>query len=657
MQNCSAALELDYEKVMEAWPGHFFDSLPSMLVALTSISSMLGHLWLERARLLSLWMAMPSRQHAVSCVCNLRGKRMAREHTEGGFANEKKPLGQNKCSDIVNQKRIDIFYTFCRWISPGAAALMVACYTAFQLEFGYVLQCNEDNFALLNFYILCLLAQFGPWSLSPAKVDILGSAMSFALLLRMIRSTGAANFFAYSNARTAFRLGIGLCTLNHKIQGPWSVLIGLVTAYKNIQLSEQVAGMHAIPALVVVSELFTSSVCWLAYYLVQSWLEEAMSAMLEARSSSSEQSGTKRLLSVLCDGQVTLNANYRIVGDATCFSRILMSQLCAAQATRRYEGANFCDYLAASDKSRFDMFISQGSENDASGSVLAAAPVGSLSVHMVDSAQVKFRVELFHVQFSDLDGAPLHLLGIRDADGRASTPPSSSPASIVHSDRGFEMSTSQASQSASEPGSITRSVLLKSTSREEVGLVAPTITSSNSSGSRTGEHAMATLEFIEIHFDPFTEDFPIGQCNFSFQDLEATEKKQQIPLLTNWIKKDCQRFTDWVRDQVNVLSFGRPPSVPDFGNVKFKMPGRAEMCLVASSCRILVSGEGSLEAGGELSSEDSDFVEVKICMSGFRATRSQSGFGLRRREHSYASARSAGSGGKELPSIKETLTC
>eukprot|EP00931_Biecheleriopsis_adriatica_P066471 TRINITY_DN40814_c0_g1_i1.p1 TRINITY_DN40814_c0_g1~~TRINITY_DN40814_c0_g1_i1.p1 ORF type:complete len:678 (+),score=73.94 TRINITY_DN40814_c0_g1_i1:51-2036(+) len=659
MQNCSVSPELNAEQFMEAWPGHFFESWSSMLVALGSIVSILCHLWSERAQL-KRWMTAVSSGFGPS-ACTTNGKHMTVEGADQ-LADEKKPADVRKprveelCVDLVNQRRVSIYHTFCKWIAPGAVILFVSLYISFQAEFGFILQSSEDNFALLNFYILCLLAQFGPWSLSPALVDIYGSGMSFVLLLRLSRSCGPANFFAFSNSRLAFRLGIGLCTLNHKIQGPWSILTGLVTAYKNIELASQVPGMRVSPALVIVSELFNSSVCWVAYYFVQTWLEEATAAMLDARSSSSEKSGIKRLLSVLCDGQVTLSRDYRIAGDTSSLSRILMSDLGEAQAATRFEGACFSDFLAAPDKSRFESFLTQASASDAAGTSLEHAPAGSLSVHMLDSAQIRFRVELFHVQFCDLNGNPLHLLGIRDVENRSSSPPQSSAASIVHSDRGFEMAMSQASRSVSESGSVTQSVLLKATRWEDIALgAAPRIMSSQSSGSEKSEHKMSGLELIEITVDPFAENLPITQCTFTFQELDEAEDEKQLPSLNQWLAEKDTRFTDWILDQVNLCSNGQPPSVPIFRNVQFRMPGRCDLRLTASICKIICSREEGLESAEERSSDDRDSMDVRICMSGLTSTRLRGSSRMKHKERSSASVRSSGSGPKELPSIHESV--
>lgn len=678
MEKCTAAGEPRDQA--EVWPGHFSDSLSSFLLVVAAISCLFWHLWRERTFIFSLWtkrrrlvqslhqVLRPSAKSASS-----KGKRENASECPRKKEKKEKDAAKQIAQEMLDKRRVQYFEMFVTFMGPITASLITVVLSVYSIEYQVFLPGGEDLFALLHFYVLCLLARYGPFPLSRSMVDTYGSCMSFALFFRICRSSGPANFFGYSSCRLTFRLSIGLCTLNHRIQGPWSLLIGWANAYKHLQFANQLPLLHLHPVLIFVNETFSSSCLWFTYYVMQCLVEQGIEAVIDATKASSERTGVKRLLAVLCDAQVMLDDTGKIIGSADSLSRMLMSNLGGVQALSKYEGTNFCNHLQVSDRERFQTFMcgSEGRRSNALASdhegsttssswsepsTLKSAPASSLQVHMIDSLQLRFPVELFHVNISTLGGQRLHLIGIRDADGRPVEPAPSSTSSIVHSELGFEITTSQDSDDAV---SSRQSVVLKQHKLPRKSL--PSSRSSHSSNKSV--YPLTVLETVEINIDPFAENFPITNVTFNFQSQDEAGCLQAVPLLSKWLKQaECARVMDWIRDQVNLLCFDQPPTVPFMEKVKFRMPGQQDHNLVAAKVAIsmasgaakdVLPGDDNSEERDdedeENSDEESETLDVQLTLSGFSGQVTSSS------KARAASVRSGGSRRSFLAPIEETV--
>eukprot|EP00930_Biecheleria_cincta_P021680 TRINITY_DN15996_c0_g1_i1.p1 TRINITY_DN15996_c0_g1~~TRINITY_DN15996_c0_g1_i1.p1 ORF type:complete len:701 (+),score=99.95 TRINITY_DN15996_c0_g1_i1:188-2290(+) len=696
MENCSINSSASrrcmpvsfYTETLDIWPGHFHESWSALTLLIASMVAVCVHAVAERKRLATMAIHLSS---WVGVADEFR--RIANSSTK---PRDTKAMYSKLLQDMLDDRRINNFRTFTAFGAPGSAALFMLGFIMYGYEFGMILPGSEDCLALLLFYILCLVARFGPWMLTTSLVDKLGSAMSLVLIAKICRCTGSGIYYGYANTRMAFRLGIGLCTLNHKIQGPLNILVGFIECYKNIYFGSQILAVWVMPVMIIATEMFTALTCWFLFYIIQKWVEEGLARVLDARAASNETTGVQRMLAVLCDAQVTLCSDGRISAGTESLSCILMSSLAGKQASSKYKGLHFADLLPEYDKSRFLEFIfgterstagtpgvenETGSSSNRSWKEKMLKPAASLRVHMLDSACVKFPVELFHVLTSAIDGSALHLLGIRDAEGHISAPPLADASSVVYSELGFEVMSQASSPMDSQPGrdsaSYTQRVLVK---RPEDGLTPRELqgktawkcgASSCKSVSQTLQpkwRKLPELQAISLSINPFSKGFAIKQSCFDFQSVEEAADGARLPLLCDWLGSDKERVSDWIFTQVNLFHAGASIEGNELKDVRFRMPGPKSTSdgMLASRIYMTVKGAGrdaeilehdGTDSGQEPQESDGsncdsnlDDINVKILLEGLSA---------RNPSHKHGNAKSVRSGSsrssrRSLPSIKES---
>eukprot|EP00931_Biecheleriopsis_adriatica_P057226 TRINITY_DN33939_c0_g1_i1.p1 TRINITY_DN33939_c0_g1~~TRINITY_DN33939_c0_g1_i1.p1 ORF type:complete len:688 (+),score=129.77 TRINITY_DN33939_c0_g1_i1:34-2097(+) len=663
--NANANAEMEKLKLLELWPGNFYDSWPSLLLSVVSLALLAFNIMAERKSFRKIWKSV------AQAWSRSRTKRMLTAPSE------KQERVSTLVRNMLDERRISNFRSFTAYSGTGTGFLIVFLFIVYGHETGKLFIAGEDLLALTSFYCLCLLTRFGPWPLSNTLVDKLSSAMNLALVLKLVRASSPANYWGYASARMAFRLGIGLSGMNHRIHGPWSIVISLTNAYKHVQLFEDVEAVRLHPALIVVNELFAALACWYVFWRFEMSAEKGFRSLLNARSANYEKSGVQRMLAVLCDAQVTLTAEGRMLGDCEKISQMLMHPY--GKTASKLQGSMFSDFLAVEDRPRFDIFRKDlggratkvnHDDDEVSSSVSSEQhekhePAASLQVHMVDSAQLRFAVELFCVSFSAVDGAKLQLVGIRDCEGRGVTPPPSSSASIIHSELGFEIAkSSDHSIRSVDEGTNRSSLVVKPHYGEEFdvrSLTSSRSRKSSKSGSQgsDGKMRLPTLQFVNVKLDPFSNDLPITKVVLSFQSREEAQNKRDTPCFSQWLHGDVTEFVEWLRDQVNLLHCGMDPEVPVVKDLKLHMPGRADMCLIASKTEVTMhedsedessdegSGKGDEENGKEEDSSSDEALDVWISLSGFSARLH------RKPKHpGLPSVRSSGSG-SHLPTIQE----
>lgn len=682
--NCTAASF--YTESLDIWPGHFYETWSALLLLIVSTVSVCSHIWAERQVLVNLAISLASRVRSVDTfnACAVR-------------RSSKKPRKMDAlCSKIVQEmlddRRINNFRTFARSGAPGSALLFILAYIMYGRELGMILPGSEDCLALVCFYILCLVAKFGPWPLTPSLVDKFGFAMSVVLMTKLCRGTGSAIYYGYANTRMAFRLGIGLCTLNHKIQGPLNVLIGLIESYKNIYFGSQIKAVWVMPVMVVATEIFTGLTCWFLIYIIQKWVEEGLVRVLDARAASNKTTGVQRMLAVLCDAQVTLCLDGRITAGVESLSCILMSSLAGAQASSKYKGLPFVDLVCESDRPRFREFIfgcrrtgSIGAEVETCSSTSGPSsnekfskPAASLRVHMLDSAVVKFPVKLFHVVTSAIDGSAVHLLGLRDVESHNSAPPPADASSVVCSELGFEVRSQRSpldSQLDDESASFTQRVLVKRPEEDLTPRVlhggtawkmgAPSC-KSISEIVQPKWREVKELQAIKIGVDAFSKGFAINQACFDFQTEGEASAGAKLPSLCEWLGRDKEKVTDWLCAQVNYHLAGVNIEANELKDVRFRLPGSPSVTdgMLASRAYLTVQATeksgGSIEGSRSQSSEAQSESSESSCSAGLGGVNVQlvlEGFSVQvptqKKNGSLKSVRS-GSSRSSLPAIKES---
>jgi len=255
-------------------------------------------------------------------------------------------------------------------------------------------------------------------------------------------------------------------------------------------------------------------------YVIHLSVLQRLSAELESAASASETRGVRRLLSVLCDAQVQLGPDLRIVGAHQRLGQLLTMSY-GSQAAGNLDGLEFSNFLVEADRPRFKVFLESSMplvDNGCSSSAAVPSLAASLSVHMRDNAGVPFAAHLFHTYLHDLEGPPAHFIGICEGERDGSIAAQSQDTCLPSMPVPFSHSTSSSQRSSR-----------RSSSRKDARFPLPQPKS------------------IEITFDASSQQLDMFSCGFSFSRSIDT-----LPKLLKLLPKDKRRsFVKWSQEALN----------------------------------------------------------------------------------------------------------
>lgn len=143
------------------------------------------------------------------------------------------------------------------------------------------------------------------------------------------------------------------------------------------------------------------------WYTVESAFKNLLSALAEKQTSEISLYAARSLLSVLCDADLFLQHDYRIVGPSMKLCHILMKR--AENGRNGLDGVAFPSLLFDDDLPRFVNFMQAcaasgpGSESSPSeGGHRVPKPPSCLHVHLRDVAGLRVKVEIFHATVHDV---------------------------------------------------------------------------------------------------------------------------------------------------------------------------------------------------------------------------------------------------------------
>eukprot|EP00931_Biecheleriopsis_adriatica_P023630 TRINITY_DN14885_c0_g1_i2.p1 TRINITY_DN14885_c0_g1~~TRINITY_DN14885_c0_g1_i2.p1 ORF type:complete len:598 (-),score=82.30 TRINITY_DN14885_c0_g1_i2:103-1896(-) len=225
-------------------------------------------------------------------------------------------------------------------------------------------------------------------------------------------------FFILLGFRTTTRLTLSLLAMDRRITVHFNLAITCVQLWHyddvKIALCEQTqtfrfycAELFSLLLIVWVSAIFEISLRMRAEALcdVEDSKEAVENSLLASR----------KMLAVLCDADVLLDSDYRIVGTCSKLDHLLMTQL----GPNALIGRSFVDIVANTDRDRFIDFIgsfsltSDESEAEATSSLVAS----SLHIRLNSTSDLQMKAELFHVPVKPVGGERVqHLIGIKEQD-------------------------------------------------------------------------------------------------------------------------------------------------------------------------------------------------------------------------------------------------
>ncbi|CAE7413966.1 unnamed protein product [Symbiodinium pilosum] len=362
------------------------------------------------------------------------------------------------------------------------------------------------------------------------------------------------------------------------------------------------------------------------------------------------------MLAVLCDAQVLLGEDLKIISHDRGLAQLLMS--CSSPFA--LEGRAFLDFMAPRDTQRFQVFIESAIKVAADTGIDSGQlenlppftqasrsrmpPPTSLLVHITDSHGLLVAVELFHICVPGPNGKRGHFIGISEAESNASATASNSDTSgsARSSLRTAPLSTARGSPEDSEEVMTLKTLQMRQqASARGEGIFHPdhqdddgrdgreSVASSGSSdssitsaaGLRHRPFATPEIEFAEIILDPFCDALSIHEAHFTFQAGNSRGR----PSLLEWLWPGMRKkFHSSMSHAVNLV-FAPPGSRDDAAKsqhrlepVTFRLPSwKRPFALVATNVDLLIEetreqGGPPLESFAEL---EQDFCKRTRCCS------------------------------------------
>ncbi|CAE8645004.1 unnamed protein product [Polarella glacialis] len=134
--------------------------------------------------------------------------------------------------------------------------------------------------------------------------------------------------------------------------------------------------------------------------IVERSRESELRATLEAKASKELETSVAAVLATICDAVVLLSSSFKLLRPSPHLAGLLMRSSCSAVFMT---GGNFVDLLVESDQDSFLQFVGGPSTH-----------AKMLHAHMRDANSSAVNVHLYHTKYLDLEGQPVHIIGIRE---------------------------------------------------------------------------------------------------------------------------------------------------------------------------------------------------------------------------------------------------
>ncbi|CAE8647663.1 unnamed protein product, partial [Polarella glacialis] len=147
---------------------------------------------------------------------------------------------------------------------------------------------------------------------------------------------------------------------------------------------------------IVIPSIF---ICILSVFVEQS-RESELRATLEAKASKELETSVEAVLATICDAVVLLSISFRLLRPSPHLAGMLLRSSSSAVFMT---GGNFIDLLVESDRDAFLQFMGDPSTH-----------AKMLHAHMRDANSSAVAVHFYHTKYLDLEGQPVHIIGIRE---------------------------------------------------------------------------------------------------------------------------------------------------------------------------------------------------------------------------------------------------
>lgn len=415
------------------------------------------------------------------------------------------------------------------------------------------------------------------------------------------------------------RLAIQVCAWVSLLDFRFIALWSAVTAAMQIVVLLRWPPRDVSPGAFFAGEMSSLAATMLATALARGTIQSNLQKHAEVTALTHEHTAAKRMLSVLCDAQVVLGPDLRILSHCSGLSNLLITGIGGLQSLI---GASFVDYMLPADQSRFHDFIStavkmveavgdwqEGASQISQLFQKKSGTPASLPVTICDSAGLTVAVELYHIILPDSSGMRTHLIGITELDSSRSQYGSMSESEGGSSfsrwskgsgagsseDRGDRRNvrtlrdlqdSSGGPRSLLQLGSAVGSAAGSAAQEDSMSETQSVGSSDGSSCSDSSVTSAAGLlnkwfncpEFQAMEFvvDPFCNELSLREVHLFIRHGKDVEDRN-VPALGDWLWPDCKRkVRDFVQGRLNEVLTGRNVSNKSLSSITFKLPSRSQ---------------------------------------------------------------------------------
>ncbi|CAE7910341.1 unnamed protein product, partial [Symbiodinium necroappetens] len=359
------------------------------------------------------------------------------------------PCQASRIEEELGQVRLEMFFSFCR-IMVHVMILAVPVSMA---------ECwrNPSFFsgswvvATTLLYIVYNLVSFGKCPLTVARLNFFCILLN-GIIAAAIASSGFAN---REDHMGCFGMGVASQLLLSLLFPPsWTMLVASVIYSMAFVFSTAMAhGPLALNRWFLLQQICQFGVSIAIPAFVNWTLEARISAAFKSKDADALSFGFRQVLRGICDGDLLLDSNFEICGNATCLQRLLGSN-------EAFAGRLFHDLIDGADaRKKFHKFVASSDipTREACYDGGEAAP-HCLRVPLKAPSGRIVKVDVFHVSLPGLYGEESHhLLSMKEdpdsmvpleatptgtgADRLLKSligPPSSNPSSATSSENGVE---------------------------------------------------------------------------------------------------------------------------------------------------------------------------------------------------------------------------
>ncbi|CAE8581532.1 unnamed protein product [Polarella glacialis] len=282
-------------------------------------------------------------------------------------------------------------FHLCGWVfewSPGSR-------TEYNLPSGngIIEVLATARFATILMFTVTLGTVYYPAWATPLRFDFLHVLMTIACMVTIALQQSILQWFYHNLWVLIFRTG--MCV----VHGDNRVTIASNSVFSLAMLVTVQLRFGMTPDMVQMIMLPSIFICILSV-IVERSRESELRATLEAKASKELETSVEAVLATICDAVVLLSSSFQLLRPSPHLAALLMRSSCSAVLMT---GGNFVDLLVESDRDSFLQFMGGPSTH-----------AKMLHAHMRDANSSAVNVHLYHTKYLDLEGQPVHIIGIRE---------------------------------------------------------------------------------------------------------------------------------------------------------------------------------------------------------------------------------------------------